>query len=102
MTTPASEEDIVTRTSPETAVLAGGCFWEMQALLSALPGVISTRVGWIGGMALVLTNDLRPHQHPHSALPKVRPRGEPEQRERQREPHGEHGDLPWHTRPIAY
>ncbi|MDT4960915.1 MAG: peptide-methionine (S)-S-oxide reductase [Pseudonocardiales bacterium] len=49
MTTPASEEDIVTRTSPETAVLAGGCFWEMQALLSALPGVISTRVGYAGG-----------------------------------------------------
>jgi methionine-S-sulfoxide reductase len=49
MATPASEEDVVTRTSPETAVLAGGCFWGMQALLSALPGVISTRVGYAGG-----------------------------------------------------
>jgi peptide-methionine (S)-S-oxide reductase len=33
----------------ETAILAGGCFWIMQQLLRGREGVISTRVGWIGG-----------------------------------------------------
>ncbi|MES2859243.1 MAG: peptide-methionine (S)-S-oxide reductase MsrA [Pseudomonadota bacterium] len=33
----------------ETAVLAGGCFWGMQELIRALPGVLSTRVGYSGG-----------------------------------------------------
>jgi peptide-methionine (S)-S-oxide reductase len=33
----------------ETATLAGGCFWIMQQLLRHRDGVISTRVGWIGG-----------------------------------------------------
>jgi peptide-methionine (S)-S-oxide reductase len=33
----------------ETAILAGGCAWIMQQLLRAPDGVISTRVGWIGG-----------------------------------------------------
>jgi len=33
----------------ERAILAGGCFWIMQQLLRNRDGVISTRVGWIGG-----------------------------------------------------
>jgi peptide-methionine (S)-S-oxide reductase len=33
----------------QTAILAGGCFWIMQQLLRDHDGVISTRVGWIGG-----------------------------------------------------
>jgi peptide-methionine (S)-S-oxide reductase len=33
----------------ERAILAGGCFWIMQQLLRQRDGVISTRVGWMGG-----------------------------------------------------
>lgn len=33
----------------ERAVLAGGCFWVMQQLFRNRDGVISTRVGWMGG-----------------------------------------------------
>src|SRR5262249_51344815 len=33
----------------ERAVLAGGCFYIMQQLLRKPEGVISTRVGWMGG-----------------------------------------------------
>ncbi len=35
--------------SEDTAILAGGCYWGVQELFGRHPGVISTRVGWIGG-----------------------------------------------------
>ena len=35
--------------STETAILAGVCFWGMQELIRAMPGVVSTRVGYSGG-----------------------------------------------------
>jgi peptide methionine sulfoxide reductase msrA/msrB len=34
---------------PETAILAGGCFWGMQDLLRNIDGVLETRVGYCGG-----------------------------------------------------
>ncbi len=36
-------------TNPETAILAGGCFWGMQDLIRRQDGVVSTRVGYAGG-----------------------------------------------------
>jgi peptide methionine sulfoxide reductase msrA/msrB len=33
----------------DTAYFAGGCFWGTQYLLKEMPGVISTRVGYMGG-----------------------------------------------------
>ena len=36
-------------TITERAILAGGCFWVLQELVRALPGRLSTRVGYTGG-----------------------------------------------------
>jgi methionine-S-sulfoxide reductase len=33
----------------QTAYLAGGCFWGMEELVRAIPGVLETEVGYTGG-----------------------------------------------------
>lgn len=38
-----------TTSSTETAILAGGCFWGMEDILRAVPGVLDTEVGYCGG-----------------------------------------------------
>jgi peptide-methionine (S)-S-oxide reductase len=39
----------------ERAILAGGCFWGMQALLRRKTGILSSRVGYSGGDTLNAT-----------------------------------------------
>jgi len=36
-------------TTYQTAYIAGGCFWGMEDLMRVRPGVIDTKVGYIGG-----------------------------------------------------
>lgn len=37
------------KTATDTALLAGGCFWTVQAVLDKVPGVVATEVGFAGG-----------------------------------------------------
>jgi peptide-methionine (S)-S-oxide reductase len=52
----------------ERAVLAGGCSWIMQQLLRHRDGVISTRVGWMGGQG---DNPTEKHHGGHAEVVEV-------------------------------
>ena len=41
--------DSADQTGQQTAYLAGGCFWGMEELVRAIPGVLATEVGYTGG-----------------------------------------------------
>lgn len=41
--------EVAAVTKTDKAVFAGGCFWGLQAAFDKLPGVVSTRVGYVGG-----------------------------------------------------
>ena len=43
---------------PQTAYLAGGCFWGMEELVRQIPGVLKTEVGYTGGDTPDATYDI--------------------------------------------
>jgi peptide-methionine (S)-S-oxide reductase len=46
---PALDETVAANTGPETAVLAGGCFWGVQGVFQHVKGVTSAVSGYTGG-----------------------------------------------------
>ncbi|HEY1939089.1 MAG TPA: peptide-methionine (S)-S-oxide reductase MsrA [Candidatus Angelobacter sp.] len=48
---PATDEQLSKNKSSETVVLAGGCFWGIQAVFEHVKGVSSATAGYSGGVA---------------------------------------------------
>ena len=48
---PAARVDVPAGKGPQVAVLAGGCFWGMEAVFAQLKGVTSVTAGYAGGTA---------------------------------------------------
>ncbi|WP_197418610.1 peptide-methionine (S)-S-oxide reductase, partial [Sphingomonas sp. CCH9-F2] len=46
---PAAAQDVPPGTGTQVAVLAGGCFWGMEAVFEQLKGVRSVTSGYAGG-----------------------------------------------------
>jgi peptide-methionine (S)-S-oxide reductase len=49
--TPVLDDPVASTKGQQTAVLAGGCFWGMQAVFEHVKGVISVTAGYSGGSA---------------------------------------------------
>lgn len=54
---PAAARDVPKTTGAQTAVLAGGCFWGMEAVFEHVKGVTSVTAGYAGGSAATATYD---------------------------------------------
>jgi peptide-methionine (S)-S-oxide reductase len=54
---PAVDEPATGRPKPETAVLAGGCFWGVQGVFQHVKGVSSAQSGYAGGDAATANYD---------------------------------------------
>ena len=54
---PAAKVKLPAQASPQTAVLAGGCFWGMEAVFQRVKGVTSVTAGYAGGSAGTATYD---------------------------------------------
>jgi peptide-methionine (S)-S-oxide reductase len=54
---PAPAKDIAGSTGAQTAILAGGCFWGMEAVFEGVKGVRSVTSGYAGGTRATATYD---------------------------------------------
>ena len=60
--------DSADQAGQQTACLAGGCFWGMEELVRAIPGVLTTEVGYSGGD---VPNATYEHHNGHAEALKV-------------------------------
>ncbi|MFX9649766.1 peptide-methionine (S)-S-oxide reductase, partial [Acinetobacter baumannii] len=54
---PAPQHDVPVTAGNQVAVLAGGCFWGMEAVFEHVKGVQSVTAGYAGGSASTATYD---------------------------------------------
>lgn len=54
---PAAAIDVPAAKGPQVAVLAGGCFWGMEAVFEHVKGVTVVTAGYAGGTAQTATYD---------------------------------------------
>ncbi len=54
---PAAQVDVPPGNGPHVAVLAGGCFWGMEAVFEHVKGVTGVTAGYAGGTAQTATYD---------------------------------------------
>ncbi|WP_018900742.1 peptide-methionine (S)-S-oxide reductase MsrA [Rhizobium sp. 2MFCol3.1] len=55
---PAPLSDVVDKSSTQTAVFAGGCFWGTQGVFQHVNGVIAVKAGYAGGSAQTAVYEL--------------------------------------------
>jgi len=55
---PAVDEPLAAAKSQRTVVLAGGCFWGIEAVFEHLQGVVNVKSGYAGGTAATATYEI--------------------------------------------